>query len=622
MSFTLNGSIVEQSGTDTDLSGLSSVSGVTVTTLDAGSGDFEARTLYDLGNYTLTIKGTLTHDPSKEILLVDADAPGRETILIESTGTYNYGVETTFQGGTHYSRGEGLLIRGYLTGSQRQWDGSKAGLRNQGQFNWKGGVISSGRSLITDSGGDIFIREGIFKPWCTDLTRKDFCPRIGFLQGDVDIDGLEVYGHEGHFFGFALASDTTTNFTNIRIQGTTNFATAIAADLLGSAVATKPHATIDNVSSLANGNLFSARAWQNRVNTWTNYGGGIALKDELSDANSSNASARGIVIAQKQIEPTVVNTAGTALQDVKVLIKEESDGNEATSSFLGTYNATDITHYATARNQILTTNASGVTGQFVTGLVVCHKPDRNTNMIRNVKTIGGGNEQTTRQFGYSYLLNEGRVNLLGTGVLEPTFTMIDDITVDESSKATVDAYTLLDTPEKLYDRAKSYLYDNWAGEGSLLCTRSGNTIDLGNNSLVIDANATQAIAVSGTTITIKANTFVGNLTTGTGTITESNGAFVNGVVTDVNGTRNPPTTITLTGLKPNTEVRVYQAGTATEEGGVENSGTSESFGLTVTSVDVVIHALGYLNQRIEGVDTSSNVTLPISQVVDRQYENP
>ena len=67
---------------------------------------------------------------------------------------------------------------------------------------------------------------------------------------------------------------------------------------------------------------------------------------------------------------------------------------------------------------------------------------------------------------------------------------------------------------------------------------------------------------------------------------------------------------------------MYQAGTATEEGGVENSGTSESFGLTVTSVDVVIHALGYLNQRIEGVDTSSNVTLPISQVVDRQYENP
>ena len=620
MSFTLNGSIVEQSGTDADLSGLSSVTGVTVTTLDAGSGDFEARTLYDLGTYTLTIKGTLTHDPSKEILLVDADAPNIPTILIESTATYNYGVETTFQGGTHYSRGEGLIIRGYLTGTQRQWNGLYSGIRNQGQFNWRGGLISSGRSIITDNGGDIYIRDGIFKPWTTDLTRKDFCPRIGFVNGDVDIDGLEVYGHNGHFFGFALASDTITNFTNIRIQGTTDFATAIAADLLGSSNANKPHATIDNVSSLANGNLYSGRAWQNRVNTWTNYGGGVALKDELAQANSTNSAAKGIVIVQKQVEPTVVDTAGTLLQDVKVLIKEESDGNEATSSFLGNYSDTDITHYADARNQIKTTDASGVTGQFVTGLVLCHKPDRFTNMIRNVKTIGGGNEQTTRQFGYNYLLNEGRVNLVGTGVLEPTFTMISDITVTESSKATVDAYATLDNAAELYDRAKSYLYDNWAGEGDLLLTRSGNSIDLGNNSLVIDATASQAISVSGTTITIKASTFTGNITTGTGTVTEVNGATVAGTVTDVNGTRST-STLTLTGLKPNTEVRLYDSG-GTEVGGVENSGTSESFALTVSSVDVVLHALGYLNQRVEGLATTSDVTLPVSQVLDRQYNNP
>ena len=621
MSFTLNGSRIEQTGTDTDLSGLSGVTGVTVTTLDSAQGTIPARTLYDTGSYRLEIYGTLTHDPSKEILKIDGGSVNDEIIRITSTGTYNYGVETTFEGGTHYSRGEGLIIRAYLSGTLRQWRASTAGIRNQGQFNWKGGIISSGRSLITDSGGDIYVREGIFKPWATSLTQKDYCPRIGFQNGDVDIDGLEVYGHEGHFFGFALASDTTTNFTNIRVQGTTIDAAAIAADLLGTDVATKPHAIINNVSSLADGNRYSGRAWQNRVNTWTNYGGGVALKDELSDTtNTSSPGSRGIVIAQKQVEPTVVDTAGTLLADVKVLIKEESDGNEATYASLNAYNATDITHYSSARSQIKTTNASGVTAQFITGLVICYKTAVNQNMSYNVKTIGGGNEQTTRQFGYNYLLNEGRVNLAGTGVLEPTFTMIQDITVSQATKATVDAYSTLETPQKLYDRAKSYLYDNWAGEGDLLCTRSGTDIDLGNNSLVIDATAAQAISVSGTTITIKATTFTGNITTGTGTVTETNGAQVAGTVTDVNGTRST-STLTLTGLKVNTEVRVYDS-SGTEVGGVENSGTSESFALTVSSVDVVIHALGYLNQRIDGLATTSDVTLPVSQVLDRQYLNP
>ena len=57
-------------------------------------------------------------------------------------------------------------------------------------------------------------------------------------------------------------------------------------------------------------------------------------------------------------------------------------------------------------------------------------------------------------------------------------------------------------------------------------------------------------------------------------------------------------------------------------GGVENSGTSETFDIEQDSVDIVIHALGYLNQILEGIDTTENSTLPITQVLDRQYNNP
>jgi hypothetical protein len=83
-----------------------------------------------------------------------------------------------------------------------------------------------------------------------------------------------------------------------------------------------------------------------------------------------------------------------------------------------------------------------------------------------------------------------------------------------------------------------------------------------------------------------------------------------------------PTTLNLTGLQPNSEVRVYNAGTITELAGVENSGTTFSTTLQVSSVDIVIHALGYEYQKIEGADTSANLALPIQQRFDRNYRNP
>lgn len=83
-----------------------------------------------------------------------------------------------------------------------------------------------------------------------------------------------------------------------------------------------------------------------------------------------------------------------------------------------------------------------------------------------------------------------------------------------------------------------------------------------------------------------------------------------------------PSTLTLTGLQLNSEIRVYQAGTTTELAGVENSGTTFNATVSVSSVDIVIHSLGYEYQKIEGADTTTNLTLPIQQRVDRNYRNP
>ena len=114
-------------------------------------------------------------------------------------------------------------------------------------------------------------------------------------------------------------------------------------------------------------------------------------------------------------------------------------------------------------------------------------------------------------------------------------------------------------------------------------------------------------------------------------ITNSSGGsivlnLINGSTVSTNSgpsiTVNEVTTLTLTGLQTNSEVRVYDAGTTTELAGVENSGTSFSANISAASVDIVVHSLGFEYQKIEGADTSANLTLPIQQRVDRNYRNP
>ena len=114
--------------------------------------------------------------------------------------------------------------------------------------------------------------------------------------------------------------------------------------------------------------------------------------------------------------------------------------------------------------------------------------------------------------------------------------------------------------------------------------------------------------------------YTGDITT-TGTITLQNGGLIIGTATDSVGTTTV-TVLTLTGLQANSEVRVFNAGTTTEIAGVENSGTSFSANISANSVDIVVHSLGFEYQKIPGADTTSNLTLPIQQRVDRNYSNP
>lgn len=84
--------------------------------------------------------------------------------------------------------------------------------------------------------------------------------------------------------------------------------------------------------------------------------------------------------------------------------------------------------------------------------------------------------------------------------------------------------------------------------------------------------------------------------------------------------------LTLTGLKTNSEVRVYRTSDLFELGGTENSGTTFTLNYDYyadTNVYIVIHSLDYIPIRIEDVTlSSSSTTIPVQQQKDRQYFNP
>ena len=85
-------------------------------------------------------------------------------------------------------------------------------------------------------------------------------------------------------------------------------------------------------------------------------------------------------------------------------------------------------------------------------------------------------------------------------------------------------------------------------------------------------------------------------------------------------------TLTISGLKNPSEIRIFQAGTTTEVAGQENITTGEFqwvFDPTVTpSVDIAILSLGYQNVRFTDFAlTLANTTIPVQQQIDRQYGN-
>lgn len=90
-------------------------------------------------------------------------------------------------------------------------------------------------------------------------------------------------------------------------------------------------------------------------------------------------------------------------------------------------------------------------------------------------------------------------------------------------------------------------------------------------------------------------------------------------------TVNANVQVTLTGLQNPSEIRVFLQGTTTEVSGTGAENVTSgihAFGISSgTAVDITILSLGYQNTRIKNFSTTADTSVPVSQVLDRQYQN-
>lgn len=155
--------------------------------------------------------------------------------------------------------------------------------------------------------------------------------------------------------------------------------------------------------------------------------------------------------------------------------------------------------------------------------------------VSAITNFVSGNIIFKRIISYNHLPSSQEIiDIRSSSGNESITTLLTDQSISNLDQVSVAAYTDIINAQTFYDRAKSYLVDNYAGEAEVFISRNGNAIDLKGLDLIIDASAADVFDFDGSTITIRSSSYSGLITT-TGTVTLVNGAVQSGGIIDANG---------------------------------------------------------------------------------------
>jgi hypothetical protein len=537
---------VEQTGTDFNLSGLAAFTQYNVppvTNLGFPLG-WTGQDIYFLQR-PLLVRGSVTFDSSEEMLVIGNEFdnnPSTYNYALRITGSsaiFNIGVQqgTNPNGTPRYSAGLGLVIgRDFINDLDPIETIPREGalIDDAGSITVNGSEIqlASCLKIAADAGVCTFNGTRIVDLTSFSLgkqTIRNEAPSNVLRLNNVEFDAKVVAQRFINLGGIDTFSGV---FKNSYIQPhRTDLGVASPSGTVA----------LENVIFGFNFNSFdyqfvgnSSTASDNQAVEITNVDIGTGIRTNYVIPTAVNHLA----VFQK-IRVEVQDTSFQPVQNCKVRIPTTDSGNRDNGAIGGEFIGNRDFSGTTFELYSDITNSSGFTPEFkiLTGRIY---DDTLGSQVTEYDLYGKtqvlGEDKFDVQFmSYAHTLATQEISLKQSSTIELLRVLTTDDSVTETIKATVDAYAELETSEKVYDRAKSFLYDNYSGESSTLVRRIGSELDAGSYDVDIDATAATPFAFNGSKITIKATIFTGDLIT-TGNVTLSNGAKSTGTITDSSGT--------------------------------------------------------------------------------------
>ena len=541
MAFAYANNTITQTGTDTDLSGLTGLTGVTTTTIGA-------IITYSLSSsIRLDITGDCLIDP--RINELETTRVSSTAIDVTSTGTLTLGEEIFYGYGSQYTSGRALNIVG---GSNVPWGGI---FDITGTVNWYGCEVESASGINIYSGATLKIRDGVFISRLGNHTIQQGNAFIFQAGSTCDIIGLKKtltgsLTHDNSAINI-LGAITTLNASSISSTG------GISPDNRSTVLAPVPFSVTSNFKRL-HYPIAQCRTSLNYFIDCATWDTPIALSLAYR-SNFGGISRYGQAELYRNCNGKIT-VSGVGLEGAQLYWKDTNNGGR------GTTTATEwLQEYITDREYFATTDVNGEFTQQVLEAAF-YNTDPNVGVGTNPPVDDRTETGHKITFlGYKYGYGTFSIEFQGNTIVaaEATTPVTEDGNITEKDKLIVDMYLEIDTSAKLYDRAASFLEDNLGIYLDFVVLKFGNLIDAGSYDVVIDATAFDAFDLTGNVITIKATEFTGDMTT-TGIITLLNGATFIGVRTDANGTIYPDLNVSITGVVANSRLQVFNMTTGLE----------------------------------------------------------
>ncbi len=544
--FTISGTTITQTGTDTDLSWLNGIAWVNVFTKGT-------KIVYQLTttNIRLDVTWTLDMDPEIEELWFPADAI-TDHFRVQSGGLLRIGKATVIDGITRYSKWDVLVMPRDTTA---QFTIGSLEIRNGGRFEWRGGTIYAGDAMGALSGGTAEIWDGRFvtSATSTGTNGSAMIMRNDRLAGDTIVHSVVL--------------DSLNPLTAAPVVFSRNWLSTFAFEALAGFIQTRSGTTswalVLRGIRFAN-NAFPIDVELNGSNNFTNTQGVEISNLDVGTAIriDDNSNERGHMAIFQELNLTTLDANANPIAEVKGYISTSDSGNRS-----------DIATWVIQNNRIFSTGVfdiyeeiSNTSWVIPTIDVLTWRFKRNgsspaTFDFYSNSQVRGADDFTVFFASYNHSLTSESLILHSAESIDITINLLPDSSITETTRSIVSGYTEIDSSAKFYDRAKLYIYDNFVGQTETLVTKAGNNIDAGIYNVVVDATANDAFAFDGSTITIKATEFVGNIWSAW-TVSFVNGASPIWLVWDSSGTTS---LLTLTDLPADSYVLLVDNTGATHD---------------------------------------------------------